>query len=142
MRFRGSGDRDDHFTGLLIGDHPDELGTVGAVTEGRLAVDTSDVIARRPRAVLDLGLAGEVLLVSADAKVDAATFMEEEAKMGIPNLAHPRRHGQEWQSRCKLAMSKLATHFGCHRPASMRQPTERSRRITVAAHPRFPVGCG
>src|SRR4051794_6082023 len=58
--------RDDHFTGLQIGDHPDELGTVGASTGGRLVVDTSDVIARRPRAVLDLGLTGEILLVSAE----------------------------------------------------------------------------
>jgi hypothetical protein len=141
MRFRGSGDRDDHFTGLLIGDHPDELGTVGAVTEGRLAVDTSDVIARRPRAVLDLGLAGEVLLVSADAKVDAATFMEEEAKMGIPNRAHRRRHGQEGQSRCKLAMPKSAIYVGYHEPVSMRQTTGRSRRSAGTAHLGFPVAC-
>jgi hypothetical protein len=37
-----------------------------------------------------------------------ATFMEEEARMGIPNRAHRRRHGQESQSRCKLAMPFLA----------------------------------
>jgi hypothetical protein len=70
-----------------------------------------------------------------------ATFMKEEAKIGIPNLAHRRRHGQEWQSRCKLAMSKLAVYFGYHRPVSMGQPSGRSRRIVVAAHPGFPVGC-
>ena len=61
--------------------------------------------------------------------------------MGIPNLAHRRRHGQEWQSRCKLAMSKLAIYVGYHWPVSMWQPTGRSRRIAVAAHPGFPVGC-
>ena len=70
-----------------------------------------------------------------------ATFMEKEAKMGIPNLAHRRRHGQEGQSRCKLAMPKLAIYVGYHRPVSMRQPSGRSRRIAVAAHPGFPVGC-
>jgi len=70
-----------------------------------------------------------------------ATFMEEEARMGIPNLAHRRRHGQEGQRRCKLAMPKLAIYFGCHRSVSMRQSSGRSRRIAVAAHPRFPVGC-
>jgi hypothetical protein len=69
------------------------------------------------------------------------TFMTEEAKMGVPNLAHRRRHGQEGQRRCKLAMSKLAIYVGCHRPVSMRQPSGRSRRITVAAHPGFLVGC-
>src|SRR5687767_3628397 len=51
-----------------------------------------------------------------------ATFMEDEAKIGIPNLAHRRRYGQEGQRRCKLAMPKLAIYFGCHRPVSMRQP--------------------
>ena len=70
-----------------------------------------------------------------------ATFMAEEARMGIPNRAYRRRHGQEGQSRCKLAMPKLAIYVGCHRPVSMRQPSGRSRRIVVAAHPRFPVGC-
>ena len=80
------------------------------------------------------------LAVRSDRKV-RATFMAEGAKMGIPNLAHRRRHGQEGQSRCKLAMPKLAIYVGHHRPVSMRQPSGRSRRIAVAAHPGFPVGC-
>jgi hypothetical protein len=62
--------------------------------------------------------------------------------MGIPNLAHRRRHGQEWQSRCKLAMPKLAIYVGHHRAVSMRQPSGRSRRIAVAAHPGFPLAAG
>jgi hypothetical protein len=66
--------RDNHFTGLQIGDHPEKLGSVGAGTRSLLAVDARDVIARRPSAVLDFSLAGEVLLVSADAKVDAGDF--------------------------------------------------------------------
>jgi len=70
-----------------------------------------------------------------------ATFMEKEARMDIPNLAHHRRHGQEGQRRCQLATPKLAIYFGCHRPDSMRQPSGRSRRIAVAAHPGFLVGC-
>ena len=52
-----------------------------------------------------------------------ATFMESEARMGIPNLAHRRRHGQEGQRRCKLAMPKLAIYFGYQQPVSMRQPS-------------------
>ncbi len=66
--------RDNHFVGLQIGDHPEKLGSVGAGTRSLLAIDTCDVIARRPSAVLDFGLAGEVLLVNADAKVDAGNF--------------------------------------------------------------------
>jgi hypothetical protein len=54
---------------------------------------------------------------------ERAIFMEEEAKMGIPNLAHRRRHGQEGQRRCKLAMPKLAISFGYQQPVSMRQPS-------------------
>jgi hypothetical protein len=34
--------------------------------------------------------------------------------MGIPNLAHPARPGQEWQSQCNLAISKIATPIGHH----------------------------
>ena len=60
--------------------------------------------------------------------------------MGIPNLAHRRRHGQEWQSRCKLATSKLAIYVGYHEPVGMRQTTGRSRRIAVAAHTGFSRG--
>lgn len=60
---------DDHFTRLQIRDHAEELGPIGAGTRGFLAIDTRDVIARRPGAILDLGLAGEVLFVCADAKV-------------------------------------------------------------------------
>jgi hypothetical protein len=37
--------------------------------------------------------------------------------MAIPNLANPRRHGHEWQSRCKLARSKMTIKFGHQRPA-------------------------
>ena len=70
-----------------------------------------------------------------------ATFMAEEARMGIPNRAHRRRHGQESQSRCKLAMPFLAIYVGYHRPVSMRQPSGRARRIAVAADPGFPIGC-
>ena len=66
--------------------------------------------------------------------------MEKEAKMGIPNLAHRRRHGQESQSRCKLATSKLAIYVGYHEPVGMRQTTGRSRRIAVAAHTGFSRG--
>src|SRR3954466_12789052 len=66
--------------------------------------------------------------------------MKEEAKIGIPNRAHRRRHGQEGQSRCKLAMPKLAIYFGYHRPVGMRRPTGRSRRGAGAAHPGLSVG--
>src|SRR3954453_15060181 len=71
-----------------------------------------------------------------------AELMAEEARMGIPNLAHRRRHGQEWQRRCKLAMPKLAIYVGHHWAVSMRQPSGRSRRIAVAAHPEFPLAAG
>src|ERR671910_1066677 len=64
-----------------------------------------------------------------------AELMAERAKMGIPNRAHRRRHGQEGQSRCKLAMSKLAIHVGYHWPVGMGRPTGRSRRGAGAAHP-------
>jgi hypothetical protein len=37
------------------------------------------------------------------------TFMEEEAKVGIPNLAHRRRHGEEWQSRSARAADPCLT---------------------------------
>src|SRR3954469_1156244 len=34
--------------------------------------------------------------------------------MGIPNLARCGRPGQEWQSRCNLASSKIAISVGYH----------------------------
>jgi hypothetical protein len=37
-------------------------------------VDASDVVTRRPSALLDLGLASEVLFVSADAKINTGDF--------------------------------------------------------------------
>jgi hypothetical protein len=66
-----------------------------------------------------------------------ATFMGEEAKMDIPNLAHRRRHGQEGQSRCKLAMPKLAIYVGCHRPVRQHEATERE---IAADRRRYPSG--
>ena len=53
--------------------------------------------------------------------------------MGIPNLANRRWGGQEWQSRCKLAMPNLAIHLGYHWPAG-------SPRIAAPAHPGFIAG--
>ena len=65
---------DDHFTRLQIGDHAQKLLSIGAGTRGPLAIDASDLIARPPCAVLDPGLAGNVLFVGADAKVKAGDF--------------------------------------------------------------------
>ena len=62
-------------------------------------------------------MAGKVVLVSADAKVDAGDF-HGCAKMGIPNLTIRKRRGQEWQSRCKLAMLKLAIYVGYTAPSA------------------------
>ena len=71
-----------------------------------------------------------------------ATFMAEEARMGIPNRAHRRRHGQEGQSRCKLAMPKLAIHVGHHRPVGWGGRPGDHGRVPALPIPGFPVTAG
>jgi len=73
--------------------------------------------------------------------MDQAATMNLLANMGILNLATSRWHGQEWQSRCKLAMPELAIHFGYHQATSPKQQTGPSRQIALATHPQFPAGC-
>jgi len=134
--------RDNHFTGLQIGDHPEDLGTVGVGTRCLLAVDTSDVITRRSRALLDFGLSGEVLFVSADAKIDAGDFHWRQP--GWVHRTWPSLDGAAKNAKASVRWLRqnwppILAVTGPPARAADRQ-IERSSRTAVAAHPRFPVG--
>jgi hypothetical protein len=49
-----------------------------------------------------------------DCSLGAVIVAFRMAQQGIPNLAHRGRPGQEWQSLCNLAISKMATPIGSY----------------------------
>ena len=58
-----------HLALLQAGDHSQQLRPVGASTGSLLAMDPGDIVARCPRALIDVGLASEALFFSADAQI-------------------------------------------------------------------------
>ena len=56
---------------MQVADHAQQLGAIGASARSLLTVDAGDVEAGGPGALHDGGLPGQVLLVGADAQVDA-----------------------------------------------------------------------
>ena len=79
---------DDDLTGLQVADHAQQLGPVSPRARGLLAVDAGDVIARPPRILLNPFLALQILLVGADAQVQARDLDADAQRLMLGGRPH------------------------------------------------------
>ncbi len=87
--------RNDDFTGLQVADHAQQLGAIGASARSLLAVDAGDVEAGGPGALNDGGLPGQVLLVGADAQVDARDLEGDAGGLVLGRFRSAMHHHRE-----------------------------------------------